>query len=113
MTSYETMRRDQELYKGEDFFCEVIDEAQYIKNAGTKGARAVKSVSAQMKLALTGTPVENRLSELWSIFDYLMPGFLYSYEHFKKNFEMPSRKRKRGCHGGSPENDPSLYPAPA
>lgn len=56
MTSYETMRRDQELYKGEDFFCEVIDEAQYIKNAGTKGARAVKSVSAQMKLALTGTP---------------------------------------------------------
>ncbi len=94
VTSYETMRRDQELYKGEDFFCEVIDEAQYIKNAGTKGARAVKSVSAQMKLALTGTPVENRLSELWSIFDYLMPGFLYSYEHFKKNFEMPIMKKE-------------------
>ena len=94
MTSYETMRRDQELYKEEDFFCEVIDEAQYIKNAGTKGARAVKSVSAQMKLALTGTPVENRLSELWSIFDYLMPGFLYSYEHFKKTFEAPIMKKE-------------------
>ena len=88
------MRRDQELYKEEDFFCEVIDEAQYIKNAGTKGARAVKSVSAQMKLALTGTPVENRLSELWSIFDYLMPGFLYSYEHFKKTFEAPIMKKE-------------------
>lgn len=94
VTSYETMRRDQELYKEEDFFCEVIDEAQYIKNAGTKGARAVKSVSAQMKLALTGTPVENRLSELWSIFDYLMPGFLYSYEHFKKTFEAPIMKKE-------------------
>lgn len=76
------------------FSAKVIDEAQYIKNAGTKGARAVKSVSAQMKLALTGTPVENRLSELWSIFDYLMPGFLYSYEHFKKTFEAPIMKKE-------------------
>lgn len=94
VTSYELLRRDQELYQDQEFFCEVIDEAQYIKNAGTKGARAVKAVSAQVKLALTGTPVENRLSELWSIFDYLMPGFLYSYEHFKKAFETPIMKNQ-------------------
>lgn len=94
VTSYDLLRRDQELYKELDFFCEVIDEAQYIKNSGTKGARAVKTVSAQVKLALTGTPVENRLSELWSIFDYLMPGFLYSYEYFKKSFETPIVKNQ-------------------
>jgi SNF2 family DNA or RNA helicase len=71
------------------FSCEVIDEAQYIKNAGTQAARAVKAVNAQFKVALTGTPIENRLSELWSIFDYLLPGFFYSYPKFRNNFEVP------------------------
>lgn len=89
ITSYELLRRDIAHYKKIDFAYQVIDEAQYIKNHGTKSAKAVKSVRAGFRMALTGTPVENRLSELWSIFDYLMPGFLYSYEYFRKEIEQP------------------------
>src|SRR5699024_12852534 len=66
-----------------------IDEAQYIKNAATQSARAVKAIRARTRFALTGTPIENRLGELWSIFDYLMPGFLFTYAHFKKIYESP------------------------
>lgn len=65
------------------------DEAQYIKNAATKVSKAVRSVTAVHRFALTGTPIENRLSELWSIFDFLMPGMLGSYAHFRERFEMP------------------------
>lgn len=89
ITSYELLRRDIAHYKKITFAYEVIDEAQYIKNHGTQSAKAVKSVHASFKMALTGTPVENRLSELWSIFDYLMPGFLYSYEQFRRELEQP------------------------
>ena len=66
-----------------------LDEAQYIKNAATKVSKAVRSVTAVHRFALTGTPIENRLSELWSIFDFLMPGMLGSYAHFRERFEMP------------------------
>lgn len=89
ITSYELLRRDVERYQNIDFSCQVIDEAQYIKNHGTKAAHAVKAVKAGFRIALTGTPIENRLSELWSIFDYLMPGFLYSYDQFRKRIEKP------------------------
>ena len=89
ITSYDLLRRDVELYEGISFFCQVIDEAQYIKNQGTQAAKAVKQVRASFRLALTGTPVENRLSELWSIFDYLMPGYLYSYQRFREELERP------------------------
>lgn len=89
ITSYDLLKRDIEHYKELEFAYQIIDEAQYIKNHGTQAARAVKQVRAGFKLALTGTPVENRLSELWSIFDYLMPGFLYSYERFRKEMELP------------------------
>ena len=89
ITSYDMLRRDIEQYEPIRFGCQVIDEAQYIKNHYTKAAQAVKQVSASFKMALTGTPIENRLSELWSIFDYLMPGFLYSYDQFSKRFEKP------------------------
>lgn len=89
ITSYDMLRRDLEFYENLRFGCQVIDEAQYIKNHYTKAARAVKKVRASFKLALTGTPIENRLSELWSIFDYLMPGFLYSYDYFHQHFEKP------------------------
>ncbi len=89
ITSYDMLRRDIELYENVRFGCQVIDEAQYIKNHYTKAAQAVKQVKASFKVALTGTPIENRLSELWSIFDYLMPGFLYSYDQFYKRFEKP------------------------
>ncbi len=89
LTSYDLMKRDLEEYEQISFFCEIIDEAQYIKNHNTKAARAVKSVEASFKIALTGTPLENKLSELWSIFDYLMPGFLHSYARFRQELEQP------------------------
>ena len=76
------------------FRYQVIDEAQYIKNAATQSAKAVKSIDVKTRFALTGTPVENRLSELWSIFDYLMPGFLFGSQYFKKEYETPIVKER-------------------
>jgi len=87
ITSYELLRRDFGLYSGFNFEFAVIDEAQYIKNPTTSNARAVKSLTAKHRFALTGTPIENSLSELWSIFDFLMPGYLLSYSRFKSEFE--------------------------
>lgn len=89
ITSYDLLKRDVEVYKDIVFAIQVIDEAQYIKNAGTQAAKGVKQITAAFKLALTGTPIENRLSELWSIFDYLMPGFLYAYKKFREEIETP------------------------
>lgn len=89
ITSYDMIRRDILLYREISFFCQIIDEAQYIKNHATKVSKAVKKIDAKFKLALTGTPVENRLSELHSIFEYLMPGFLHSYSRFKEEIEIP------------------------
>ncbi len=89
ITSYDLLRRDVELYENHWFHYEILDEAQYIKNHNTKAARGAKAVRAGFKAALTGTPVENRLSELWSIFDYLMPGFLHSYSRFREETEIP------------------------
>ena len=90
ITSYDLLKRDLKSYQKLDFAVQVIDEAQYIKNHGTQVAKAVKEIRSEFRLALTGTPVENRLSELWSIFDFLMPGFLYSYEKFRKEIELPA-----------------------
>ena len=92
ITSYDLLRRDIALYSQLDFRFQIIDEAQFIKNAGTQNARAVKKIRSQTRFALTGTPIENRLGELWSIFDYLMPGFLFSYQRFKRDFEVPAVK---------------------
>ena len=90
ITSYDLLKRDLKAYRNLDFAVQIIDEAQYIKNHGTQVAKAVKEIRSEFRLALTGTPVENRLSELWSIFDFLMPGFLYSYEKFRKEIELPA-----------------------
>ena len=87
VTSYDLLKRDIEFYEGKKFYCQVIDEAQNIKNPSTQVSKAVKSIDSAARFALTGTPIENRLSELWSIFEYLMPGYLYSYKHFKESFE--------------------------
>ena len=89
LTSYDLLKRDVQEYERYSFRSQVIDEAQYIKNHNTQAAKAVKEIRAGFKLALTGTPVENRLSELWSIFDYLMPGFLYGYKKFHEELEIP------------------------
>lgn len=89
VTSYDLLKRDILLYQEKEFRYQIIDEAQYIKNPGTQSAKAVKQIQAKTRYALTGTPIENRLSELWSIFDYLMPGFLFGYQKFKKEYELP------------------------
>ena len=89
VTSYDLMRRDVEVYQQVEFSCVALDEAQYIKNHATLAAQAVKSVPSKHRFALTGTPIENRLSELWSIFDFLMPGLLGSYRRFRERYEQP------------------------
>ncbi len=94
ITSYELLKRDLESYRKHIFDFEIIDEAQYIKNFRTQNAKAVKAISSKSRIALTGTPIENSLAELWSIFDFLMPDFLFSYAHFKKNYESPIIKEK-------------------
>lgn len=94
ITSYDLLKRDIAEYEKCCFICQVLDEAQYIKNHTTAAAKAVKLIHSKVRYALTGTPIENRLSELWSIFDFLMPGFLYGYDTFKKELEMPIVKNK-------------------
>lgn len=94
ISSYQSLNRDLEAYQNLTFDVEVIDEAQNIKNQQSVTAKTVKVIKAHHKLALTGTPIENKLSELWSIFDYLMPGFLGSYPDFRKKYELPIVKEQ-------------------
>jgi len=94
ITSYDLLKRDIAEYEECSFAYQVLDEAQYIKNHSTAASKAVKIIRSRTRYALTGTPIENRLSELWSIFDYLMPGFLYGYDTFKKELEKPITRRQ-------------------
>ena len=87
ITSYDLLKRDIARYEDIFFANQVIDEAQYIKNHGTQAAKSVRLIHSGFRMALTGTPMENKLSELWSIFDFLMPGFLYGYTSFREEFE--------------------------
>ena len=87
ITSYDYMRRDIDLYENKEFEYVILDEAQYIKNQKTQNAISVKKLKARHKLALTGTPIENSLAELWSIFEFLMPNFLFNYHYFLLNYE--------------------------
>ena len=87
VTSYDMLKRDIESYKNIKFRFVIADEAQYIKNNNTKNSKALKKLDGKTKFALTGTPIENSLAELWSIFDFCMPGYLYSYTKFKENYE--------------------------
>lgn len=89
VTSYDLIRRDVRGWAEQPLWLVVLDEAQYVKNHETLAARAVKALDAQHHLALTGTPIENRLSELWSIFDFLMPGLLGGYDRFRERYEQP------------------------
>ena len=94
ITSYDYIRRDYELYKDYQFYYFILDEAQYIKNQSTKNAQTVKLINGKYRFALTGTPIENSLAELWSIFDFLMPQYLYNYHHFKETYEIPIIKNE-------------------
>ena len=91
ITSYDLLKRDIEFYEEakNEFKYIIADEAQYIKNNNTQNAKAIKQIIGETRYALTGTPIENSLSELWSIFDFILPGYLFSYKKFKENFEIP------------------------
>jgi superfamily II DNA or RNA helicase len=89
VTSYALLRRDAEHYRSLEFDTVTLDEAQHIKNRQTQNAQAVKSIRAHHKLILTGTPMENSVLDLWSLFDFLMPGYLGSAEDFRQRYEIP------------------------
>lgn len=86
ITSYSLMQKDVDFYKTITFSYAILDEAQHIKNRGTRNAKSVKLIQAQHRLILTGTPIENSLEELWSLFDFLMPGLLSSYDRFIERY---------------------------
>ena len=91
ITSYDSLKRDIESYEKKSilFRYMIADEAQYIKNNNTQNAKVIKKILTKTRFALTGTPIENSLSELWSIFDYIMPGYLFKYRKFKELYETP------------------------
>lgn len=94
ITTYNMLKRDMELYAPCRFRYAILDEAQHIKNPGTQNAQCVKQLQAEGFFALTGTPIENTLTELWSLFDYLMPGYLLSQAKFKQKYETPIVKEQ-------------------
>ncbi len=94
LTTYAILRIDLEKFQKTNWDLIVIDEAQNIKNPTTSQTQAIKAIKANMKVAMTGTPVENRLSELWSIFDFINKGYLGSLVDFGKNYSIPIEKFK-------------------
>jgi superfamily II DNA or RNA helicase len=95
VTSYALLRRDIDQYIHHEFACLVLDEAQHIKNRSTQNAIAAKRLRAAHRLVLTGTPIENSVSDLWSIMDFLMPGYLGSHENFRAAYELPIARGDR------------------
>lgn len=94
ITSYALVRRDIAKLKEYNFRYVILDESQNIKNAMSQTAQAVKKLQAPHKLALSGTPIENKLEELWSVFDFLMPGFLFSVADFNSRYVNPIMERQ-------------------
>lgn len=86
LTTYTTYRNDNEQYENIKFDYCIIDEAQNIKNSDSIISKTIKNINSRTRFALTGTPIENNLLELWSIFDFVMPNYLYSKDRFKKIF---------------------------
>ncbi|MGO1651679.1 SNF2 helicase associated domain-containing protein [Senegalia sp. (in: firmicutes)] len=89
ITSYPLIRRDIELYNDFYFKYCILDEAQHIKNPTSLNSKSVKMIKSETNFALTGTPIENTLTELWSIFDFILPGYLFSHNKFIKKYEKP------------------------
>ncbi len=89
VTSYALLRRDLDQYLEIDFSVAVLDEAQHIKNRSTQNAKAAKKIKSIHKLVLTGTPIENSVADLWSIMDFLMPGYLSNHKAFREHYELP------------------------
>lgn len=89
ITSYALLRRDVDQYLAHTFAAIVLDEAQHIKNRSTQNALAAKKLQGWHRLVLTGTPIENSVSDLWSIMDFLMPGYLGHHDSFRRMYEQP------------------------
>ena len=94
LTTYNLIVRDFKFFQSKKFEYIILDEAQKIKNPATKIAKSIKELKSNYRLALTGTPIENHLGELWSIFDFLMSGFLGNLNYFKEVFQNPIEKEK-------------------
>ena len=94
VTTYALAHRDRELIERVPWGRVVLDEAQFVKNPATKQSQAVRAFGVGRRVALTGTPVENRLSELWSIMDFLNPGYLGSAGQFRKRFAVPIERHR-------------------
>ncbi len=92
--SYGVMIRDVEKLSEFNFHIHILDEAQAIKNAKTRAAKVASSINAKQRLCLSGTPIENHLGELWSLFNFLMPGFLGSQKQFEHIYQMPIEKEQ-------------------
>ncbi len=92
LTSFALIRKDSRLFQSMDWKRIVVDEAQNIKNPKSAQTKAILKLNARHRLALTGTPIENRLLDLWSIFNFLNPGYLSTTTQFRKTFEMPIQK---------------------
>ncbi len=89
ITSYALMRRDIEKHLEYTYSIAILDEAQHIKNRSTQNALTAKKIKAEHRLVLTGTPIENGVADLWSIMDFLMPGYLGSHKDFREFYELP------------------------
>ncbi len=89
ITSYALLRRDIDRFHQRAFAIVILDEAQHIKNHSTQNARAAKAIQAHHRLVLTGTPIENSVADLWSIVDFLMPGYLGSQKAFQNRYQQP------------------------
>lgn len=94
ITSYGTLQQDVEFWSDQHFHLIILDEAQTIKNVRSRISRVVASLSGSHKLCLTGTPLENHLGELWSLFNFLMPGFLGTYAQFQRHYQVPIERDK-------------------
>ncbi|MFS1524985.1 SNF2-related protein [Microbulbifer sp. 2304DJ12-6] len=108
ITTYPLIVRDEEIFRNQEFHILILDEAQVIKNYKSKASQVVRTLNAQHRICLTGTPLENHLGELWSLFDFLMPGFLQNRKKFNTLYRTPIEKQrseeKQGqlCHRISP-----------
>lgn len=98
ITSYNLLQKDIEVYQTIPFGYAILDEAQHIKNRTTRNAKSVKMLQARYRLILTGTPIENSLDELWSLFDFLMPGLLSTYDRFLEKYVRMHQVDKSGNH---------------